>query len=74
MAHAATIITPATFETFGDLLKYLRKRARLTQEELARAVGYSRAHFVRLEKNQRLPDLTCARAERGRTRHDYAHR
>ena len=58
MAHVAAITAPASFETFGDLLKYLRKRARLTQEELARAVGYSRAHFVRLEKNQRLPDLT----------------
>lgn len=39
------------------MLKYLRKRVRLTQEELARAVGYSRAHLARLEKNQRLPDL-----------------
>lgn len=44
------------FETFGELLKYLRRRARLTQSELGRAVGYSREQIVRLERNQRLPD------------------
>jgi predicted ATPase/DNA-binding XRE family transcriptional regulator len=45
-----------SFQTFGELLTYLRKRARLTQAELARAVGYSREQIVRLEKNQRVPD------------------
>src|SRR5919199_1480650 len=46
------------FTTFGALLKYLRVRARLNQTELAIAVGYSTAQISRLEKNQRLPDLT----------------
>ena len=50
------------FNTFGDLLKYLRKRAQLTQRELAIAVGYSEAHISRLEKNQRLPDLATTAA------------
>ena len=50
------------FATFGDLLKYLRRRAYLTQRELAIAVGYSEAHISRLEQNQRLPDLAVLAA------------
>ncbi len=53
---------PETLPTFGELLAYLRKRSRLTQEELARAVGYSREQIVRLEKNQRVPDLAVIAA------------
>jgi predicted ATPase/transcriptional regulator with XRE-family HTH domain len=56
--HASSL----TFNTFGDLLKYLRRRAQLTQRELAIAVGYSEAHLSRLEKNQRLPDLATLAA------------
>ena len=51
-----------TFATFGDLLKYLRRRERLTQLELSIAVGYSEAQISRLEKNQRLPDLAAVKA------------
>src|SRR6266545_2880901 len=51
-----------SFSTFGDLLKYLRRCAHLTQLELSIAVGYSEAQISRLEKNQRLPDLTAIRA------------
>src|ERR1043165_915496 len=51
-----------TFETFGDLLKYLRRREHLTQLELSIAVGYSEAQIGRLEKNQRRPDLTSLKA------------
>src|SRR5690242_21264389 len=51
-----------SFETFGDLLKYLRRRQRLTQLELSIAVGYSEAQIGRLEKNQRRPDLTALKA------------
>jgi ATP/maltotriose-dependent transcriptional regulator MalT len=40
------------------MLKYVRRRARLTQRDLAIAVGYSEAHLCRLEQNQRLPDPT----------------
>ena len=51
-----------SFNTFGDLLKYLRRRQRLTQLELSIAVGYSESQITRLEKNQRLPDLTALKA------------
>lgn len=46
-----------TFTTFGDLLKYLRRRAQITQRELGIAVGYSEAHISRLENNHLPPDL-----------------
>lgn len=42
--------------SFGDLLRYLRRRAQLTQRDLGIAVGYSEAHINRFEKNKRLPD------------------
>lgn len=51
-----------SFRTFGDLLKYLRRRARLTQREVAIAVGYSEAQISRLEQNQRPPDLATLTA------------
>ena len=44
------------FSTFGDLLKFLRRRARLTQKDLSIAVGYSESHISRLEGNERPPD------------------
>ena len=55
-------LTPDAFVTFGDLLKYLRRRERLTQLELSIAVGYSEAQISRLEKNQRLPDMAAVNA------------
>jgi WD40 repeat protein/transcriptional regulator with XRE-family HTH domain len=51
-----------SFQTFGELLKYLRRRERLTQLELSITVGYSEAQIGRLEKNQRRPDLTALKA------------
>src|SRR5512143_3961876 len=51
-----------SFQTFGDLLKYLRRRERLTQLQLSIAVGYSEAQIGRLEQNQRKPDLTALKA------------
>jgi WD40 repeat protein/transcriptional regulator with XRE-family HTH domain/energy-coupling factor transporter ATP-binding protein EcfA2 len=53
---------PNSFATFGDLLKFLRRRQRLTQLELSIAVGYSESQITRLEKNQRLPNLTAVQA------------
>src|SRR3984957_18880856 len=50
------------FETFGELLRYLRRRAGLTQTELSIAVGYSDAQISRLEKNVRLPNLATVQA------------
>ncbi len=56
------MFTSQSFTTFGELLTHLRKRAHLTQAELARAVGYSREQIVRLEKNQRAPDRAVVAA------------
>lgn len=50
------------FKNFGDLLKFLRRRAGLTQRELSLAVGYSHAQISRLELNQRVPDLATISA------------
>lgn len=62
MARRTAIAPPESFTTFGDLLVHLRKRARLTQEELGRAVGYSRPQITLLEKNQRLPSSNTVAA------------
>jgi TolB-like protein/Tfp pilus assembly protein PilF/DNA-binding XRE family transcriptional regulator len=48
--------------TFGELLRYLRRRAGLTQTGLSIAVGYSDAQISRLEKNARLPNLATVQA------------
>lgn len=44
-------------QTFGSLLKQLRKRAGMTQHDLAAATGYSRALISALEQSKRLPDI-----------------
>lgn len=62
METSLSPISLGSFATFGDLLKYLRRRERLTQLELSIAVGYSEAQISRLEQNQRLPDLTTIQA------------
>jgi len=49
-------ITPETFTSFGELLRFLRRRANLTQRELAVTVGYSESQISRLEKNERAPE------------------
>src|SRR5262245_26026499 len=49
-------VDQSAFATFGEMLKYLRRRAQLTQAELAIAGGYSTPHISHLEHNQRLPD------------------
>jgi WD40 repeat protein len=50
------------FTTFGDLLRFLRRRIGLTQMELATAVGYSDTQISRLEQNLRLPDIPTVEA------------
>ena len=50
------------FTTFGDMLRFLRRRAGITQMELAIAVGYSDAQISRLEQNLRLPDIPTIEA------------
>jgi non-specific serine/threonine protein kinase len=52
-----------SFTTFGDLLRYLRQRQRLTQRDLGLAVGYGDAQITRLERNTRLPDVSLVVAQ-----------
>lgn len=54
--------SPLAYTTFGELLRYLRRRARLQQRDLAIAVGYSESQISRLEQNQRLPDMAALAA------------
>jgi len=58
----ATSVSPEKFSTFGDLLKYLRKREELTQREFAILVGYSDTQISRLEQSQRVPDAATLKA------------
>ena len=62
MPTKSTSIALEHFTTFGDLLKYLRRRAGLTQRELSIAVGYSDTQISRLEQNERMPDLATLTA------------
>src|SRR5260370_38346115 len=55
-------IQPEQFTTFGQLLRFLRHRAGLTQRELSIAVGYSESQMSRLEQNQRAPDQAALAA------------
>lgn len=47
-----------SFATFGEMLRYLRRRAHLTQRELSIATGYSESQISRLEQDERLPNAT----------------
>lgn len=48
---------PLTVSTsLGELLRFLRRRARLSQRELSIAVGYSESHISRIENNERPVD------------------
>jgi predicted ATPase len=51
-----SMITPEKFTTFGELLRFLRRKADLTQRELSIAVGYSESQISRLEQNERAPE------------------
>jgi WD40 repeat protein/transcriptional regulator with XRE-family HTH domain len=62
MSRLTPPASPEAFTTFGDLLKYLRRRAGVTQRDLSIAVGYSEPHISYLEKNRRLPDVATVAA------------
>lgn len=62
MSIASLDIALERFTTFGDLLKFLRRRAGLTQRDLSIAVNYSDAQISRLEQNERLPDVATISA------------
>jgi predicted ATPase/DNA-binding XRE family transcriptional regulator len=55
--HRVTTPIASSSLSFGDLLRQLRRRAGLTQGELAARVGYSVAQISRLEQNERLPTV-----------------
>ena len=57
----SNLFTSLDFDTFGELLRHLRRRAQLTQRDLGLAVGYSETHITRLENGQRLPDLIAVK-------------
>jgi len=66
---------PSHFKTFGDLLRHLRERARLSQRDLAQRVGYHYSYLSRLEKNVRAPDELILRTRfipALRIEHDHA--
>jgi predicted ATPase/DNA-binding XRE family transcriptional regulator len=54
--NSMAAITPQSFTSFGELLRYLRERVELSQKELATQVGYHYSYMSRIEKNQRTPD------------------
>jgi len=56
MKDAPSILSPASFKTLGDLLRYLRERAHLSQRELAALVNYHYSTISRIEKNNHIPD------------------
>src|SRR6059036_2052248 len=58
----STALAPAAFSRFGDLLRFLRRRAQLTQRDLSIAVGYNFAQICRLEQGQRMPDRAVVAA------------
>jgi transcriptional regulator with XRE-family HTH domain len=62
MSASIPASTLEKFTSFGDLLRYLRRRTGITQTELSIAVGYSTAQISRLEQNLRLPDIPTIEA------------
>jgi predicted ATPase/transcriptional regulator with XRE-family HTH domain len=56
MSQVPPSITPEGFSRFGELLRYLRERAHLSQRELAALVGYHSSYISYLEKNMRSLD------------------
>src|SRR5215470_8019268 len=62
MSGTSGTLIPENFNTFGELLRFLRERAELSQKELALQVGYHYSYMSRIEKNQRTPDPTTLMA------------
>ncbi len=54
----AKSVEPATF---GEMLRFLRHRMQMTQQQLGAALGYSAAMVARLESDERLPDLALVK-------------
>ena len=60
--QALVAVSPQSFTSFGELLRFLRERVELSQKELAMQVGYHYSYMSRIEKNQRTPDPTTLMA------------
>jgi predicted ATPase len=60
--EALVAVSPQSFTSFGELLRFLRERLELSQKELALQVGYHYSYMSRIEKNQRTPDPTTLMA------------
>ncbi|MGB4804427.1 MAG: helix-turn-helix transcriptional regulator [Anaerolineae bacterium] len=56
------MLVAESINSFGAMLKYLRRSARLTQRDLGQATGYTEAHICRLGKNMRPPDVATLAA------------
>lgn len=57
MQDEFSVITPASFETLGALLRYLRERVKLSQRQLAAQVNYHYSYISRIENNSHIPDI-----------------
>lgn len=53
---------PTDDDEFGHMLRFLRRKARLTQRGFGLAVGYSEGQISRLEQGHRLPDPAAVAA------------
>ena len=58
----ALAATEMGHDSFGSYLRFLRRRARITQTELSVAVGYSPGQISMLESGQRHPNVTAVMA------------
>ena len=61
MAGQDTLVAPLSFQCFGELLRFLRKRAHLSQRDLAAQVGYHYSHISRIESGLHIPDEATLR-------------
>src|SRR5689334_4543837 len=57
MPSLGSVPSRDSFASFGSFLRFLRRRARLTQRELAIAVNYSEGQISHFEHDRRTPDL-----------------
>src|SRR5215207_11359564 len=62
MNNIVSAVSPSSFPIFGDLLRYLRKRAELSQRELALHVGYHYSYMSRIESNEHIPEAAMLMA------------
>lgn len=62
MPSSVITASPDSFVDFGELIRYLRERAELSQRELALQVGYHYSYMSRIENNERIPDTATLMA------------